>query len=129
MSKQVKKIEDPITVELLESLLGKIIHTPTNEHLVVNDVEEKAEPVNVWFAGTVAGYEVQTLKYDYVEDKPTEGTKVSYNVLMTDGIGYILSPDKSEVFELTDDEFVELVDEHEKKKKAKDSILLPGKDF
>ena len=62
-------------------------------------------------------------------DIETDTLDVSFNVLMRDGIGYILSNTKCEITSICESEFARMVDEHSKKQDAVNSILLPGRDF
>jgi hypothetical protein len=83
----------------------------------------------VWFAGTVAGYVKEVLSYDFGNDVRLDTPRIGYSILMTDGMGYILSSTKCEINEITMDEFSKMVEDHRKKQEAINSILLPGVDF
>lgn len=121
----LKKAEDQLSQEFLESLIGKMVHVPHNTHKTLNDIEEKIEDINVWFAGTVAGVERSVLKYDYIQDTFTEDLKESYTLLLTDGIGYILASD-CEIKEITEEEFEVLYQEHIKTQEALEGIDIYG---
>jgi hypothetical protein len=119
----LKKSEDGLGQEFVESLIGKMIYVPTNMHKTLNDIKEEIEDINVWFAGTVAGVERSLIKYDYVQDAFTDEVKESFTLLLTDGIGYILASD-CEIKEITEEEFETLYDEHQKKQEALEGIDL-----
>jgi len=120
----VKATEEQITEELVKGLVSKIVHVPTNMHTINNPMENHSETVNVWFAGMVAGYEKAYLNYDY-ETKEFLKEPVSYfNILLTDGMGYVLSNNGDvEIRVISEEEFNELVKEH----KAKQQIITPDK--
>jgi hypothetical protein len=125
----IKSLDDAVTEELLLNLVGKMIHVPTNEHMSIDNETGTLNPVNVWFAGTVAGYAKEVLGYDFGNDDALTELKVAYSVLMTDGVGYILSSTKCEIKEITMSEFEEMVTDYKLKQEAINSILLPGRDF
>ena len=139
MSKVVKSKEDKLTLELIESLVGKYVHATTNVHELPRvDNPDVKEKVNVWFAGQVAGYEVTVIKYSFEHDTILDEPIVNYHLLLTDGVGYVLSDTELEILELTADEFIELVAEHTTKDavnsiltpdESEKKILIPGKDF
>lgn len=125
MSKVLKSGKDPITEELLNSFIGKLISVPTNEHVATQELTGKQQTVNVWFAGTVAGFEKATIGYDFANEQYLEEPIVTYNLILTDGMGYILSPKNCVVEEVTEEEFVDMVQEYERKQAVKNSIILP----
>ena len=121
--KIVKKNEDFITKELLESLVGKIIHATVN-NLELTDATNKVETVNVWFAGMVAGYDVVTTYYDYEDNSFSTTPTIRYSLLLTDGMAYTLASD-CELHEITQEEFLKLVEEYTKEQMKKDTLILP----
>lgn len=129
MGVSIKTVDQELTTELLDSMVGKLVYVPQNEHMAADEYSEELKAVNVWFAGTVAGYEISTVKYDYINDVFIDEPKITYNLLLTDGVGYILSTTKCAIEELTEEEFLKMVEEHQAKQKAVDSILLPGRDY
>jgi hypothetical protein len=136
MKNLVKSLDQEVTEEMLESLLGKIVYVPQNEHLTLDPSEEEFKTVNVWFAGVVAGYEKAIIKFDLAQNTFMDEPTVRYSLFLTDGVSYILSKTKCEIVELTRDEFMNMVAEHQErqlKKQAKQdilkNILLPGRDF
>lgn len=75
---------------------------------------------NVWFAGSVAGYEKAVIGFNYEEGTFHEEPQTFYNVHLTDGMGYILtSAYELEIHELTEEEFNQLIEE--KKEEEQDS--------
>jgi hypothetical protein len=132
----VKAVDQEVTIEILDSLIGKRIYVPTNVHMVAANPDDEFKAINVWFAGTVGGYEIAKIKYNAMQDTFFNDVKVSFNVLLTDGVVYQLSSIKCEILELTEDEFLQMVKDFKEaklKEQAKqalvDSILLPGRDF
>jgi len=121
--KIIKKLNEPLTESFLESLIGKYVHVPTNEHVTFDPMEKEFVTVNAWFAGKVAGYEKSVYAYDYKEDKFFQKPKTVYKVLLCDGMGYVISEEKSLFKELTEEEFIEMLAEHDAKKASK--IILP----
>lgn len=130
--KIVKPISEPITEELVRSLIGKYIHVPTNMHEVPNDLEGGMEETNVWFGGLVAGYEKAVMKFDFHKKEFFEGEpKVFFNILLADGMGYVLSATGDvEIREVTEDEFNDLVAEYVAEQAAKQAQedLITGTD-
>lgn len=120
--KIIKKLNEPLTESFLESLIGKYVHVPTNEHVTFDPMEKEFVTVNAWFAGKVAGYEKLVYAYDYKEDKFFQKPKTVYKVLLCDGMGYAIS-EKSSFRELTEEEFVKMLAEHDAEKSSK--IILP----
>lgn len=115
MARIIKPLGETTDEQFLTSLLGKLIHVPTNKHIVPNHLEGgKEEEINGWFAGQVAGYEKAVIAYDYENDEFIQGgPHTLFNVLLTGGQGYLLHLTNSEIVELTDQEFDELVAEHQ----------------
>lgn len=133
MADIVKRQDEDVTQELIHSLVGKFIYVPTNIHIVNNELENKREQVNAWFGGQVAGYEIATIYYDYINDSFLEEPQTHFNILLTDGVGYILS-NVSEIQVLTEEEFMKMVEEYNQKNllevvEKNPEILIPGKDF
>lgn len=132
MSKILRDKETPVTEEILESLIGKIIHVPNNI-LPMVDSKGNIHKENVWFAGMVAGYDVVTSYFDFANNKFIDTPFKRISILLTDGMMYTLAPE-SEILELTDDEFYKMVEENAKMQdilvpETSKDILLPGKDF
>lgn len=124
----LKTKETPITEDLLKSLIGKLINVPVNEHEATKPLTKEKEKINVWFAGTVAGYEKQVVSYDFTTDSFHEPI-IMYAILLTDGHAYMLSHENCIIEEITEEKFLEMVEEYERKQLAKESIMVPGKDF
>lgn len=140
MSQVVKFVDQELNEELVQSLIGKFIHVPTNMHKVFNQFEGKEEEVNVWFGGKVAGYEKAYIHFNFETKEFMEEPEVYYNILLTDGMGYVLSQTKVEILEITEEEFMALVAEHHANQIAEQpklivpesadkKILVPGRDF
>lgn len=123
----LKSADTVISEETLKGLIGKLVNVPTNEHEMVKQLTNTKEKVNVWFAGTVAGFEKQTIGYDFVNDSFHEPI-VMYSLLLTDGHAYILSP-SCVIEELSEEDFLKMIEEQEKAQAVKDALILPGKDF
>ena len=121
--KVIKKENEPLTEEFLESLIGKYIHVPTNEHVTYDPMDKEFVTVNAWFAGRVAGYEKSVFAYDYREDKFHDEPQTVYKILLCDGMAYVISEEKSLFKELTEEEFIEMLAEHDAKKASK--VILP----
>jgi hypothetical protein len=120
-----KKLKgEELSEELLSGCIGKIISVPINEHIMNNQITGLKDVVNVWFVGTVAGFEKQTICYNYTEDEFMDPI-TAYSILLTDGHAYILAKD-CEMKEITEEEFDTMIKEEEAKQKARDSIILPG---
>mgnify|MGYP000852641947 FL=1 len=119
----IKKEKESLTESFLESLIGKYVHVPTNEHTTYDPMEKEFVTVNAWFAGKVAGYEKTVYAYDYKEDKFFDKPKTVYKVLLCDGMAYAISEEKSIFKELTEEEFIEMLAEHDANKVSK--IILP----
>ena len=125
----LKDLQTPLTEELVTGWVGKLIHVTTNKHKSFNPLLNKEVEENVWFAGKVAGWEKRHLAYDYLTDTFNEEPLVYYTILLTDGMSYVLSSGDVEVEEITLEKLTEMVEEQQRKKAVKDSILLPNKDF
>lgn len=114
MARIIKDIGEIATEELLQNLVGKLVHVPTNKHIVPNHMNQnQIEEINAWFAGQVAGYEKAYLAYDYTENTFLNEPHVLFNVLLTDGNGYLLNLENSHIVELTDEEFNKMLAEHQ----------------
>lgn len=112
--KKVKTVEQPLTLELVQSLVGHFVYVPTNTHIMPSDLEESGKEVNSWFAGQVAGVETTSIKYNYVLGVFQEEPTVFVSLLLTDGVGYTLSKTACEINIITETEFNILVEEHKK---------------
>lgn len=124
----LKTKEQALTEELVAGLAGKFVHVPTNIHKVPTPTGATTE-ANVWFAGRVAGYEKAVLNFDYETGTFTDEPKVYFNLLLTDGMGYVLTTENDlEIVELTEEEFEKMVEEHRKEQEAKAQIILPGEE-
>lgn len=128
----VKTVDQEITEELVSSLVKKYIHVPTNIHK--NAQSEEEEEANAWFAGEVAGFEKAVLHFDYMKGEFREEPITFYNILLSDGMGYVLSNDTCEINEITKEEFDKMVQEHianqvveEETQRALQEIALPEK--
>lgn len=119
----IKKEKEVISESFLESLIGRYIHVPVNEHVTYDPMEKDFVKVNAWFAGKVAGYEKTIYAYDYKENKFFDEPKTVYKVLLCDGMAYVISEEKSLFKELTEEEFLEMLAEHDVKKASK--VILP----
>lgn len=123
MPQVIKAKDQPLTEEIVASLIGKFVHVPTNFHEMQTPTGAITK-VNVWFAGVVAGYEKALIGFDYETGEFTE-PKAYFNVHLTDGMGYILTTvNDLEINELTEEEFQALVEEH-KEAQNKPEIILP----
>jgi hypothetical protein len=129
MSQIVKVIDGKVTEDLLVGLIGKIVSVPTNEHYTTKELTGERETVNVFFAGEVAGVDKTIMAYDYLTNTYLKEPIVAFSLILTDGAGYILSATKSEILEITLEEFEELVIKHQKEVALKNSIILPNRDI
>ncbi|MEC0276890.1 hypothetical protein [Peribacillus frigoritolerans] len=131
MSRIIKHLGELATEETIQGLVGKLLHVPTNKHVINNPMEgDKEETVNAWFAGQVAGYEKAFLVYDYESGEFFDEPHVFYNILLTDGKGYMLELSESEIVELTDTEWTEMITEHQSIEIVTDtaqSLLVPDR--
>ncbi|MDR6720385.1 MULTISPECIES: hypothetical protein [Paenibacillus] len=119
MTHVIKAKEDKLTEEIVASMIGKYIHAPTNMHEIQTPTGATTK-ANVWFAGSVAGYEKAVIGFNYEEGTFHEELQTFYNVHLTDGMGYILtSAYELEIHELTEEEFNRLIEE--KKEEEQDS--------
>ncbi|MBD8836328.1 MULTISPECIES: hypothetical protein [unclassified Paenibacillus] len=119
MTHVIKAKEDKLTEEIVASMIGKYIHAPTNMHEIQTPTGATTQ-ANVWFAGSVAGYEKAVIGFNYEEGTFHEEPQTFYNVHLTDGMGYILtSAYELEIHELTEEEFNQLIEE--KKEEEQDS--------
>lgn len=130
MSKLVKDLGTDVNENLVKELVGKFVNVPTNNHKVKDPIDGEIV-VNAWFAGRVAGYEKAYVIFDYINQEMLDVPKEYFNILLCDGMAYILADD-SEIHEISEEEFAEMVAEHEAKltlEKVKPKILKPGSDF
>ncbi|MBT2283796.1 hypothetical protein J7E78_09625 [Paenibacillus polymyxa] len=119
MTHMIKAKDDKLTEEIVASMIGKYIHAPTNMHEIQTPTGATTK-ANVWFAGSVAGYEKAVIGFNYEEGTFHEELQTFYNVHLTDGMGYILtSAYELEIHELTEEEFNQLIEE--KKEEEQDS--------
>ena len=51
--KIIKKEKESVNELFLDSLIGKYIHAPVNEHVTYDPMEKDFVTVNAWFAGKV----------------------------------------------------------------------------
>lgn len=117
---QILKTEsEKLTEEFLESLIGKYVHVPINEHVTYDPIAKEFVKVNAWFAGKVAGYEKSVFAYDYKNNRFYDKSEVIYKVLLCDGMAYVISKDKSLFKELTEEEFMEMLGKHDAEKISK----------
>lgn len=121
--KIIKNESEPLEESFLRSLIGKYIHVPTNEHTTYDPMERDYVVVNAWFAGKVAGYEKAIFAYDYKNDEFFDEPKTIYKILLCDGMAYVISEEKSLFKELTKEEFIKMLAEHDAEKASK--IILP----
>lgn len=129
----VKTVDQPITEDLVESLIGEYVHCPVNIHTIRKAGQDEVVKENAWFGGQVAGYEKAVLKFDYLSGEFLDEPKEFFNILMTDGLGYVLSPDGDvELRIITKEEFIKLVaEEHAKQsleQEANNVIQLASKE-
>lgn len=96
-----------ITEEEVISLAGKYISVPQNTH-----TGPDGESVNAWFAGQIAGYEKAVISFDYVNGEFLNEPLVYFNLLMTDGAGWVLSKEELEIQIITKEEFDNILAEH-----------------
>lgn len=104
----LKACEQAITEELVSLLVHKYVHVPINTHTN----PETEETVNAWFAGQVAGYEKAVLHYDFLERRYRDEPLTYYNILLNDGMGYVLSNEQCEIKEITQEQFTDMLAEH-----------------
>lgn len=124
----LKSKDQPLTEELVASLVEKLIYVPTNMHPAPPGHPEPQ--VNVWFAGQVAGFEKGVVRYDFQKNDFFEEPKIFYNVILTDSMAYVLSPTEVEIYEITLEEFNKMVEEHRAKLLVQEAvdkkILVPN---
>lgn len=125
--KIIKKREDKIEnyEKFITRLIGKFIHAPVNEHTSYEPLEKRDITINAWFAGKVAGYEKTIYAYDYRDDTFYDEPQVVHKLLLCDGMAYVLSESGLELSELTQEEFIEMVAEHQIKEDRRNSLILP----
>jgi serine/threonine protein phosphatase PrpC len=110
----IKTEETPLTEELVFDLVDKFIFCPDNLQMARNE-QGDVEEVNAWFGGFVYGYEKAILFYDYATNEKLEEPKVFFNLLLSDGLGYVLSKTKCVIHELTEEEYNEKLADFEMK--------------
>jgi hypothetical protein len=139
----VKVVSDPLTEELLRTLVGEYVHGTKNGHDMINPTDGSVERHNVWFAGQVAGYEKAEISFDWQNEQWLDVPQVFYNLLMTDGTSYLLSQDELEISIISEYEFTAMLANYQTneaiRQEVKDpsniiladnkKILVPGKDF
>lgn len=104
----MKNKEDKLTMEFLESLEGKFVHSPTNI----------VEGENNWFAGPVIGCGVY---------KIFNPDTIIYNIILGDGTVRTLAED-CEMVEMTAEEFVQFVkDEEKRQREEKEALAIKKK--
>ncbi|MGZ0051984.1 hypothetical protein [Brevibacillus gelatini] len=108
MAVLLKKMNEELTEELSRQVIGKYVHVPTNLHKSPNTEEE----VNIWFCGCVAGIEEAVIAFDYENQEFREEPITYTNFLLTDGMGYTVNRLKSEIFEITKEEFEVMLADH-----------------
>ncbi|WMT39254.1 hypothetical protein RE628_17535 [Paenibacillus sp. D2_2] len=119
----IKAKEQALTEEIVTSLIGKFVHTPTNMH-EVSTPTGATTMVNVWFAGKVAGFEKAVIGFNYEDGSFLETPQTYFNVHLTDGMGYILTTvNDLEINEVTEEEFLALVEEHKESEDTSEMIL------
>lgn len=132
MSRTIKAFDQPVTEELIQGMIGRLVHAPTNKHVINNPMENnQEEEVNAWFAGQVAGYEKAYIQFDYEKNEMLEEPQLHYNLLLTDGMGYLISQKEAEIFEITDTEWESLLAEYhatEMVKEEAQKLILPDED-
>jgi hypothetical protein len=127
MAEILKQVGETATEEFIGSLVGKYVHVPTNKQLVQGE-NGKEEIVNGWFAGQVAGYEKAAIGFDFPQSQFLETPLVLFSVILTDGASYMLEPVQSAIVELTNEEFTELIAEHDAIASLKDTateLIVP----
>ncbi|WP_427051987.1 hypothetical protein [Paenibacillus sp. TC-CSREp1] len=111
MTQMIKAKSEPLTEDIVASMIGKYVHAPTNIHEVQTPTGATTK-ANVWFAGIVAGYEKAVIGFNYEEGEFSEQPQTFYNVHLTDGMGYILTTAfELEILELSKEEFNKLIEE------------------
>jgi len=133
----IKTEEQQVTELMLESLIEKFIHVPKNMH---DNLQEngQSEKVNVWFAGKVAGFEKAVIRYDYETATYVDEAKIYYNVLLSDGMAYVLG-EEVVINLISEDEFADLLARFQAENsmteagqeiiEGQNKILIPGEDF
>ncbi len=114
--------ETPITEELIASCAKKYIYA-TENYQMTQDENGVMEEVNAWFGGFVYGYEKATLHFDYMSNLAFAEPQVYYNLLLSDGMSYVLSPKKCVLYELTEQEFNEKSAEHKAKQIMEGEVI------
>jgi uncharacterized lipoprotein YmbA len=105
---QIKALDQELTEELVASMVKRYIHVPTNIHKNAENDEE----ANAWFAGQVAGFEKAILHFDYLKGEYRDEPVTFFNILLCDGMGYVLSNESCEINEITKEDFDAMVQQH-----------------
>lgn len=123
---KIKDLEDSVEnyEDFVMEMVGKFVHATKNEHTSQDPLDPKDITVNAWFAGKVAGYEKTVFSYDYRTEEFFDEPQVLHKVLLCDGMAYALSEDTLEINELSEEEFTDMVAEHQAKEDARNSIIL-----
>lgn len=114
MSKLIKAINESVTEDMLKGLIGKFISVPSNPH-VTQTPTGATGTINAWFAGKVAGYEKAYVGFDYPAKEFYAEPKTFFQVLLCDGMGYVIS-EGAEAYEISEQDFTQLVAEEEAKR-------------
>lgn len=110
MAVLLKKLNEELTEELSHQVIGKYVHVPTNMH--TTQTAEGEEEVNIWFGGRVAGIEKAVIAFDYEQQEFRDEPITYTNFLLTDGMGYTVNLLNSEIYEITKEEFEEMLADH-----------------
>lgn len=115
--KLVKSLDQQLTEDLLQQLMGKYVYAPVNKHLVVDmhefveakdaGKEPETTELDAWFIGKFAGYQKVYTVYDYFKEDFVETPIVSFTAVLTDGVAYVLGDCK--LYELSQEEYVKFV--------------------
>ncbi|UED74456.1 hypothetical protein [Brevibacillus sp. DP1.3A] len=111
MAVLLKKMNEELTEELSHQVIGKYVHVPTNMHTTPT-AEGGEEEVNIWFGGCVAGIEKAVIAFDYEKQEFREEPLTYTNFLLTDGMGYTVNRLHSEIYEITKEEFEQMLADH-----------------
>jgi len=127
MSKLIKGNDVKITRECLEDMIGELVHVPVNMQERLNPDTSEIEMVNMWFSGTVAGYQEQVSYFDFEKEEMVESKSVKYSILLTDGYVYSVV-DSCIIKKITQEEFIEMIKKEQEKQRVsenKSSLILP----
>lgn len=103
----IKGVEQSLSEELFDSLIGMYIYVPINPLSLKDETSEQ----NIWFGGLVAGFEIVKVKYDFSKSEYTDEYSITYSIVMTEGVSYLIS-DRSEIQIITEDELNQLMVEY-----------------